>query len=119
MLRASGEVVSSVAVTRFQAMSRSTRESVASLQAWDNAPGDQFGEARLPLSFGLADVVQFVNGRHPSDEVPNPVTDMVYTLASKVLHTPLFMAIEWSSPKFHLAGRILEGKASSSSLTVA
>ena len=46
-------------------------------------------------------------------------------LASKVLHTPLFTAMEWSSPEFqptkvfHLAGRILEGKASIPSLTVA
>ena len=50
---------------------------------------------------------------------------MVHTLASKVLHIPLFTAKEWSSPKFqlakvfHLAGRILEGKVFSSSLTVA
>ena len=50
---------------------------------------------------------------------------MVHTLASKVLHTPLFTAMEWSSPEFqptkvfHLADRILERKTSSSSLTVA
>ena len=55
----------------------------------------------------------------------NPATDMVHMLASKVLHTPLFTAMEWLSPDiqpakvFHLVGRILEGKASLSSLIVA
>ena len=50
--------------------------------------------------------------------------DVAHTLASKVLHTPLFTAIDWSSPEFqsakvfHLAGRILEGKASLPSMTV-
>ena len=50
---------------------------------------------------------------------------MVHTLASKVLHTILFIVMDWSSsgiqpPKVsHLAGRILEGKAFAFSLTVA
>ena len=73
----------------------------------------------------MADVVQSVSGRHPNDEVPYPVTDMMHTLASKVLHTPMFTVMEWSSPEFqpakvfYLAGRILEGKASPPFLTVA
>lgn len=50
---------------------------------------------------------------------------MVHTLASKGLHTPLFISMEWLLPIFqpikifHLTGRILDGKASLSSLTVA
>ena len=98
---------------------------MASLRAWDNAPADQIDHAQLPLSFGLVDAVQSVSGRHPNDEVPNSATDVAHTLASKVLHTPLFMEMEWSSLKFqpakvfHLAGRILEGKASLPSLTMA
>ena len=61
MFVASGEVVSSTAVARAQAVSQATPlttgESVASLRARDNAPADQIGQARLPLSFGLADAV--------------------------------------------------------------
>ena len=73
----------------------------------------------------MADAVESVSGRHPNNEVPNSVTDMAHTLASKVLHTPLFTAMEWASPEFqpakvfHLADRILEGKACVPSLTVA
>ena len=123
MIRASRKVVSSVAVSR--ATPSTTRKSVASLRAWNNAPADQIDQARLPLSFGLANAIQSVSGRHPSDEVLNLATDMVHTLASKMLYTPLFTTIEWSSPEFqpakvfHFANRILEGKASSPSLTVA
>src|ERR1700738_3017940 len=58
MFGASGEVVSSAAVTRGQAVSQTTPsttgESVTILQARDNAPADQIGHARLSLSFGLA-----------------------------------------------------------------
>ena len=73
----------------------------------------------------MADAVQSVSGRHPNDEVPNLATDVVHTLASKVVHTPLFTTIEWSllefqsAKVFHLAGRTLEGKASLPSLTMA
>ena len=51
-------------------------------------------------------------------------TNVAYTLASKVLHTPLFTEMDYSSPEFqpakvfHLAGRILEGKASLPSMTM-
>ena len=128
MFEASNEVVSSAAVTRAQAVSQATPSttggSVASLRARDNALTDQIGQARLPLSFGLADVVQSVSGRHPN-EVPNSMIDVAQTLASKVLHTHLFTTIDWLSPEFqpakvfHLTGRILEGKASLSSMIVA
>ena len=76
---------------------------MAILQNWDNALADHIGQARLPLSFGLANAVQFVSGPHPSDEVSNPATDMVHTLESKMLHTHLFTAIKWSSPEFQPA----------------
>jgi hypothetical protein len=55
----------------------------------------------------------------------DPATDVVHTLASKAVHTPLFTAMKWSSSAihptkvFHLAGRILERKATPASLTVA
>jgi len=122
-------VVSSAAVTRAQTVSQATpsttRESVHNLRARDNGPADQIGQARLPLSFGLADAAQSVSGRNSSLEASNPATDVVHTLASKVLHIPLFTAMEWSSSDiqpakvFHLASRILEGKATPSSLIVA
>ena len=128
MFGTSGEVVSSVAVTRVQTISRATpsttKELVNSLGAQDNDPADQIGQVRLPLSFGLADAVQSVNGCHLSLKALNPATDVVHTLASKVLYTPLFAAMEWSSSGippakvFHLAGKILEGKAPPFSLTV-
>ena len=53
------------------------------------------------------------------------MTNMVHTLASKVLHTPLFILMEWSSfgiqpsKACYLAGRILEGKAPPSSFAMA
>ena len=87
-------------------------------------PADHIGQARLPLSFGLADAIQSVSGCHPN-EVPNSTIDVVHTLASKVLHTHLFMAMDWSLPYFqpakvfYLAGRILKGKASLPSMTMA
>ena len=120
MFGTSGEVVSSVSATRAQAVSQATPSTigklVANLQTRDNAPADQIGQARLPLSFGLADAIQSVSGCYPN-EVPNLAIDMT--------HTPLFTAIDWSPPKFqpakvfHLADKILEGKASLPSLTVA
>ena len=129
MFGASGEVVSSATVTQAQTVSRATPstigESVDKLRARDNGPIDQIGQARLPLFFGLADAIPSVNGHHLSLEASNPATNVMHTLASKVLHTPLFTAIEWSSSGvqsakvFHLAGRILEEKPPPSSLTVA
>ena len=95
------------------------------LRARDNGPADHIGQTHLPLSFGLADAAQFVIGHNLSLEASNRVADVVHTLASKVLHTPLFTAIEWSSSGFqpakvlYLAGRILEEKTSRFSLTVA
>ena len=96
-----------------------------SLRARDNGPADQIGQAHLPLFFGLGDAVQFVSGRNSSLQASNPTIDVVHNLAFEVLHTPLFTAMEWTSSDnqptkvFHLACRILEGKAPSSSLIVA
>ena len=86
---------------------------------------DQIGQARLPLSIGLADAAQSVGSYNPHVDALDPATDVVHTLASKLLHAPLFTAIEWLSSTiqpakvFHLVGRILEGKAPPASLTVA
>lgn len=52
------------------------------LQARDNGFEDQIGQAQLPLSFELADVVQFVCGCNSNMEAMNLSTIMV--LASKV-----------------------------------
>ena len=121
MFGASGEVVSSATVTRAQSVSRATssttRESMDSLRAQGHGFADQIGQARLSLSFGLADAVQSVNGCHSSLEASNPATDVVHTLTSKVLRIPLFTAMEWLSfgiqpvKVFHLACRILKRKA--------
>ena len=128
MFGASGEVVSSTAMTRTPSVSQDTPssigESVDNLRARDIGPADHIGQAHLPLPFGLADVVQYVSGCHSSLEASNPATDVVHTLASKMLYTPLFIAMQWSScgiqpaQVFHLACRILEGKAPPSILTV-
>lgn len=102
-----------------------TTKFVKSLRAHGNDPVDQIGQTRLLMSFGLADVIQSINGRNSSMENPNLATDMVHTLASKVLHIPLFAVMEWSSPDiqpakvFHLVGKILEEKTSLFSLVVA
>ena len=68
MFGASEEVVSSAAVTRAQTISRdtpsTTGESVDTLRARHNGPVDHIGQARLLLSFGLADAAQFNNGHH-------------------------------------------------------
>ena len=73
----------------------------------------------------MADAVQSVNVHHSSLEAWNPETNVLYTWASKVLKTPLFTAMEWSSSDFqpaqifHIVDRILEGKSPPSSLIVA
>jgi hypothetical protein len=70
MFGASGQVVSSAAVTRAQTVSRATPsttgESMDNLRARNNGPADQIGQACLPLSFGLADAAQSVNGHNSS-----------------------------------------------------
>ena len=68
------------------------------LRAHDNGPIDQIGQARLPLSFGLADDVEFISGQNLSMEASTPATDIVHILASKVLYIPVFTTMEWSSP---------------------
>jgi hypothetical protein len=93
--------VSSAVVTRVQSVSRATpptiRESVESLQARNSDHADRIGQAHLPLPFGLADAAQSVGSHNTHVDTSDPATDMVHTLASKMLHTPLFMTMEWSS----------------------
>ena len=64
MFGALGEVVNSTAVTHAQVVSQATPsttgESVVSLRTRNNTPVDQIGQARILLSFGLADAVQSV-----------------------------------------------------------
>ena len=85
----------------------------------------RIGQTRLSLSFGLANVVQSLSGRNSCLRASNLVTSVVYTLASKVLHISLITTMEWSSfgiqpaKVSHLVGRILKGKTSPSSLTMA
>ena len=55
---------------------------------------NHIGKAHLPLSFGLADVVQSVSSRHSSLKASNSATDVVYTLFSKCC-TP-FCLQQWS-----------------------
>ena len=90
MFGASREVVSSTAVTRVQSVSRATPtttgEAVESLRARNSSYADQIGQARLPLSFGLADAVQSLGSHNPHVDISDPATDVVHTLASKLLH---------------------------------
>ena len=101
MFGSSGQMVSSAAVTRAHIVSLvmplTTVESMDILRARDNGPADHISQTRLHLSFGLADAAQSVSGRNSSLEVSNLTIDVVHTLASKVLHTPLFTSMEWSS----------------------
>lgn len=98
---------------------------VESLQIWNNGHPDQIGHFWLPLFFGFIDDVQYLNDRNLSMETSNLLTDMVPMLASKMLHTPLFTAMVWSSLEIqlakvvHLASKIPEGKTLLFSLTVA
>lgn len=76
------------------------------------------------LFLGLVDVVQSINGHNLSLEASNLANDVLQNLASKVLHTFLVIAMEWSSSYIQLAKfscialKILEGKAPPFSLTV-
>ena len=129
MFGTSGEVVSSAAVTHAQSVSRvtppTTGKTVESLRTRNSGHADQIDQAHLPLSFGLADAAQCVGSHNSHVDASDPATDVVRTLASKLLHTPLFTTMEWSSSAiqpakvFHLVGRILKGKAPSALLTVA
>ena len=90
MFEALGEVISSAAVIRTQFVSRTTpsttEESVRNLRAQNSAPADHIGQVRLPLSFSLTDVVQFVGSRNSKVDASDPPTDMV--------HTPWFTVME-------------------------
>ena len=129
MFKTSKDAVSYATVTRAQsvpqAMPSTIWKSMESFQARNNGLADHIGHAHLPLSFGLADAVQSISRRHLHVDASDLLTDVMYTLASKMLHTPLFTAIEWSSfgiqptKVFYLASRILEEKTTLDLLTVA
>ena len=78
-------------------MPLTTGEYVENLRARNSGPADQIGQARLPLFFGLADALQSVSGCHSHVDASDSPTDVVHTVASKVLQTPLFTAMESSS----------------------
>ena len=65
-----------------------------SLRAQNSGSADQIDQARLPLFFGLADVVHFVDSHNSHVNASDSVVDVVHTLASKVLYTPLFTVME-------------------------
>ena len=123
-----GEVVAA-ASTRSQTLA----DAVASTSGGSNevsrprhaGPTDQVGQARLPLSFELVDTA-VVGAKNPvslrdGDSISKDVT---HVLAYKILHMPIFLSSELMAPDFepagifHLAGRILEGKADLPSLKV-
>jgi hypothetical protein len=97
---------------------------VESLRARNSGHVYQIGQTRLSLSFGLADVAHSVGSHNSHVNASDSVVDVVHTLVSKVLHTPLFTVMEYSSSAiqlakvFYIAGRILEGKIPLISLTV-
>ena len=128
MFGAAGEVVAA-ASTRSQTLA----DAVASTSGGSNevphprhaGPADQIGQARLPLSFGLVDTT-VVGAKNPvplrdGDSISKDVTQ---ALAYKILHMPIFSGSELMAPDlkpaavFHLAGRMLEGKADLPSLQV-
>lgn len=130
MYGAAGEVVGAAA-TRAQTTAQaapppSTLADVASRPRHTGLP-DHIGQARLPLSFTIADAVA-------SGTAPPPVSasrssrvqeDAAHTLAYKVLQLPVFSGVDLSIPEFqpssvfHLAGSMLEGKVPMPSLEVA
>ena len=87
---------------------------------------DHIGQARLPLSFGLADIASAPR-RHVSVPAPDGGTvarDSAHTLAYKVLQMPIFSSVDLLATDlqpagvFHLAGSMLEGKVPMPSLEV-
>jgi len=88
-------------MTQAQSVSRATPpitgEFVESLRVWHSGSADQIGQTRLPLSFGFANVVQSVGNHNSYVDASDLTTNVVHTFASKVLYTPLFTAMEWSS----------------------
>jgi hypothetical protein len=128
MFGASGEVVAA-ASTRSQTLANAVASTSGGSDEVSHprhaGPADQVGQARLPLSFGLVDTT-VVGAKNPvplrdGDSISKDVTQ---ALAYRILHMPIFMSSELMAPDFkpagvfHLAGRMLEGKADLPSLQV-
>jgi len=130
MFGASGEMMAAAA-TRAQTAAKlvtpSVNESRDIGRTRHSGSPDHIGQARLPLSFGLADIASA-----PRPHVPAPAPDggvvardSAHTLAYKVLQMPIFSSVDLLAPDFkpagvfHLAGEMLEGKVPMPSLEVA
>jgi hypothetical protein len=130
MFGASGQMVAAAA-TRAQTSAKivapTTDEPQDSGRARHSGLSDQIGQARLPLSFGLADVGSAARSYIPASaqDGGTVVRDTAHTLAYKVLQMPIFSSVELLAPDFkpagvfHLAGKMLEGKVPMPSLEVA
>ena len=130
MFGASGEMMAAVA-TRAQAAAKvvtpAVDESTDLGRTRHSGSPDHIGQARLPLSFGLADTASAPQPHVSAlarDEEP-VARDSVHTLAHKVLQMPMFSSIDVLASDFkparvfHLAGQMLEGKVAMPSLEVA
>lgn len=130
MFGASGQMVAAAATraqTSAKAVAPTTDEPQDSGRARHSGLSDQIGQARLPLSFGLADAGSAARSYIPASaqDGGTVVRDTAHTLAYKVLQMPIFSSVELLAPDFkpagvfHLAGKMLEGKVPMPSLEVA
>lgn len=96
-----GEVIYWATVTHnqiiLQTTPSTTKEYVEILQARGNGLVNQIGQTQLPLSFGLANFIQFVNSCNSKMKASYLATYIMHTLASKVWHIFLFTMMELSS----------------------
>ncbi len=117
-----GEVVAAVATrSQVQASSNMDGEVRNSVPQGEpnvrhKGPADSIGQSRLPLTFGLADVVATpsqVGAIQKEDAAGRE--DVVKSLALKVLEIPLFSGIQLQSGDFdasavyHMAGKMMQG----------
>ena len=79
-------------------------------------PADNIGQSRLPLTFGLADVVASPSlGAHVKRRDAHVEEELVKNLARKVLEIPLFSGIQLqrqdfdASAVYHMAGKMMQG----------
>ena len=117
-----GEVVAAVA-TRSQGSSLPVAPMVEENSATQGrphvrhqGPSDSIGQSRLPLTFGLADVVTGPSLETISSERDSAKEgDMVKSLAFKLLEVPLFSGVQLqrenfdSAAVYHMAGKMMQG----------
>lgn len=65
-----------------------------SLRAQSSGTTDLIGQARLPLSFGLADAVQSLHVPIPTVDASSSSASVEHSLASRILHTPIFTTVD-------------------------